>query len=354
MITLKEIAQEAGVSMTTVSNVLNGNSGRVSTDTAERIQAIMKKSGYVPNQAARSLAQRESHIIAVIVQASPGENIFRNPYTAEYVGALTLELQQNGYYPLIRFSDNYKEIDADLRGWNVAGVIFSGAYNRHLHTLRSLTDIPTFFTDCYVRIPGANHVGMDDDAGGQLAGEYLIRMGHRRIGFLGNNVDESDVDRHRLEGFRAGLAEGGVELADDFILRNREALFPPEPLRKIMELPDRPTAFFCTSDLAAVQLMQAFSQLGFRVPDDVSVLGFDDLPLATQVQPALTTLAQDISQKAHLVVDMLLRHIRQRALAPERTLLGTWLVERQSVRRLEPAGKQADQLLNPHETAIES
>lgn len=121
MITLKEIAQEAGVSMTTVSNVLNGNSGRVSADTAERIQAIMKKSGYVPNQAARSLAQRESHIIAVIVQASPGENIFRNPYTAEYVGALTLELQQNGYYPLIRFSDNYKEIDAGSAGLERGG-----------------------------------------------------------------------------------------------------------------------------------------------------------------------------------------------------------------------------------------
>ena len=92
MITLKEIAQEAGVSTTTVSNVLNGNSSRVSADTAERIQAIMKRSGYVPNQAARSLAQRESHVVAIIVQASPGENIFRNPYTAEYVGALTLEL----------------------------------------------------------------------------------------------------------------------------------------------------------------------------------------------------------------------------------------------------------------------
>ena len=189
-------------------------------------------------------------------------------------------------------------------------------------------------------------------------GDYNAGL-HRRAVALAGHVH--DAAARLSENVQAGvrrlgacLAEGGVELDDDFILHNREALFPPEPLRKIMALPDRPTAFFCTSDQAAVQLMQAFSQLGFRVPDDVSVLGFDDLPLATQVQPALTTLAQDISQKAHLVVDMLLRHIRQRALAPERTLLGTWLVERQSVRRLEPAGKQADQLLNPHETAIES
>ena len=109
-----------------------------------------------------------------------------------------------------------------------------------------------------------------------------------------------------------------------------------------MARPDHPTAFFCTSDQAAVQLMQALSRLGLRVPEDVSVVGFDDLPLATMVQPALTTLSQDISQKAHLVVEMLLRHIRQRGLAPERTLLGTCLVERQSVRRLEPAEPEPD------------
>ena len=210
MITLKEIAQEAGVSTTTVSNVLNGNSSRVSADTAERIQAIMKRSGYVPNQAARSLAQRESHVVAIIVQASPGENIFRNPYTAEYVGALTLELQQNGYYPLIRFSDNYKEIDADLRGWNVAGVIFSGAYNRHLHTLKSLTDIPTVFTDCYVRIPGANHVGMDDDAGGQTRGRISDSHGTPARGLSGQQRGRK---RRRPSPARGRFAKPGLPKA---------------------------------------------------------------------------------------------------------------------------------------------
>ena len=122
MKTLKEIAQAAGVSTATVSNVINGNHNRVSADTVERIQAIIQASGYVPNQAARSLAHRESHVIAVIVQAHEGENIFRNPYTAEYVGALTVELYRNGYYPLIRFTDDFQAVESDLRGWNVAGV----------------------------------------------------------------------------------------------------------------------------------------------------------------------------------------------------------------------------------------
>ena len=131
MTTLKEIAQAAGVSMTTVSNVINGKLNRVSADTVERIQALISQSGYVPNQAARSLAQRESRVVAIIVQASENENIFRNPYAAEYVGALTVELHRSGYYPLIRFSDDYRDVEADLRGWNVAGAIFSGTFSRH-------------------------------------------------------------------------------------------------------------------------------------------------------------------------------------------------------------------------------
>ena len=215
MKTLKEIAQAAGVSMATVSNVINGNHNRVSADTVERIQAIIQASGYVPNQAARSLAHRESHVIAVIVQAHEGENIFRNPYTAEYVGALTVELYRNGYYPLIRFTDDFQAVESDLRGWNVAGAIFNGSFSRHLQRIHALPPIPTVFTDCYFRIPGINHVGVDDETGGQMAGEYLGKMGHRRVAFVANYLEDSEVDQHRLHGFRQGLERCGVTIPDE-------------------------------------------------------------------------------------------------------------------------------------------
>lgn len=336
MTTLKEIAQAAGVSMTTVSNVINGKLNRVSADTVERIQALISQSGYVPNQAARSLAQRESRVVAIIVQASENENIFRNPYAAEYVGALTVELHRSGYYPLIRFSDDYRDVEADLRGWNVAGAIFSGTFSRHLQSIHSLKTVPTVLTDCYFRLPGVNHVGVDDDAGGQMAGDYLARMGHRRVALVTNNLQDSEVDQHRLAGFRAGLMAHGITLEE-------RCVFPqpigPESIGQLTSLlrsPDGPTAIFCTADRIAAQLMQLLSAEGFRVPEDVSVLGFDNLPMAEITHPPLTTLAQDIDQKARLVVDMLLRHIRQDTLAPERTLLGVWLIERQSVRRVGP------------------
>lgn len=337
MATLKEIAQAAGVSMTTVSNVINGNKNKVSADTVERIQSLIQQMGYVPNQAARSLAQRESQIVAVIVQAYDGENIFRNPYTAEYVGALTVELYRNGYYPLIRFTDDFSDVEKDLRGWNVAGVIFNGSFSRHLQRIKSLTTVPCVFTDCYFRLPGVNHVGVDDETGGQMAGEYLAQMGHRRLGFVANCIEESDVDQHRLQGFRAGLKAHGIDLPDAHVISTPMALFNftnSDSLQAMLEKPDAPTAFFCTSDRVAVQLMQALAHLNYRVPEDISVLGFDNLSIAEICSPPLTTLAQDIGQKAHLVVDMLIRHIQQKNLPPERTLLGVWMVERQSVRRI--------------------
>ena len=336
MTTLKEIAQAAGVSMTTVSNVINGKLNRVSADTVERIQALISQSGYVPNQAARSLAQRESRVVAIIVQASENENIFRNPYAAEYVGALTVELHRSGYYPLIRFSDDYRDVEADLRGWNVAGAIFSGTFSRHLQSIHSLKTVPTVLTDCYFRLPGVNHVSVDDDAAGQMAGDYLARMGHRRVALMTNNLQDSEVDQHRLAGFRTGLAAHGITLAERCVFPQPIAAETIGQLTSLLRSPDGPTAIFCTADRIAAQLMQLLSAEGFRVPEDVSVLGFDNLPMAQITHPPLTTLSQDIDQKAHLVVDMLLRHIRQETLAPERTLLGVWLVERQSVRRVGP------------------
>lgn len=334
MKTLKEIAQAAGVSMATVSNVINGNYNRVSSDTVDRIQAIIRASGYVPNQAARSLAQRESHVIAIIVQAHEGENIFRNPYTAEYVGALTVELYRNGYYPLIRFTDDFQAVESDLRGWNVAGAIFNGSFSKQLQRIHALPSIPTVFTDCYFRVPGINHVGVDDDAGGQMAGEYLGQMGHKQVAFIANYLEDSEVDQHRLRGFKAGLDKYGIRLLEENIFSTPLTAVDDTLVKSTLNKENAPTAFFCTSDRVAIQLMQTLHKMHISIPDEVSVVGFDNLPIAEITYPPLTTLAQDITQKAHLVVDMLVRHIRQKTLPPERTLLGVWLMERESVKRM--------------------
>lgn len=335
MATLKEIARAAGVSTATVSNVINGNHKRVSGETVAQIQALIRQSGYVPNQAARSLAQRESRFIAIVVQADPDENIFLNPYNAAYVGALTINLYKKGYYPLIRFTDDFGAVEQDIRGWNVAGALFNGSYHDHLKNIESLAFIPTVFTDCYFDLPGVNHVQLDDEAGGRIAGEYLYQMGHRRVAFIATALEYSDVDRHRLVSFRLALAQHGLTVPDQCVFPIADIEAQSDRLEALLRDPEGPTAWFCSADKIALHLMDFIRSLGLSVPGDVSVLGFDNLPMAAVSVPRLTTIAQDIDQKAMLSVDMLVRHIQNKALSPERVILGVSLTERESVRRLD-------------------
>ena len=335
MATLKEIARAAGVSTTTVSNVINGNHKRVSGETVAQIQALIRESGYVPNQAARSLAQRESRFIAIIVQANPEENIFLNPYNAAYVGALTINLYKKGYYPLIRFTEDFHTVEQDIQGWNVAGALFNGSFNRHLRHIESMSSVPCVFTDCYFDLPGVNHVQLDDHAGGRIAGEYLCRMGHSRVAFIANALEDSDVDCRRLVGLREAMGAQGLTVPDQWVLPSADLGSQRERLEALLRTPEGPTAWFCSADKIAVHLIDFMRSLGLRVPEDASVLGFDDLPMAAVAVPKLTTIAQDIDQKAMLSVDMLVRHIKNKALSPERVILGVSLVERESVKKID-------------------
>jgi len=335
MATLKEIASEAGVSTATVSNVINGNHKRVSEETVARIQALIHELGYVPNQAARSLAQRESRFIAIIIQANPDENVFLKPYNSAYIGALTINLYKKGYFPLIRVTDDFRTVEQDIRGWNVAGALFNGSFSSYLKNIESMASIPCVFTDCYFDLPGINHVQLDDRAGGRIAGDYLFQMGHRRIAFIATALEDSDVDKQRLLGFRDALGKHSLTVPERWVLPSGDIGAQRDRLSDMLLSPDGPTVYFCSADKIALELMDLIRTLGLHIPEDISVLGFDNLPMDIIAVPRLTTIAQDIDQKAMLSVDMLVRHIQNKALSPERVILGVSLVERESVRRLE-------------------
>lgn len=330
MANLKDIADAAGVSITTVSNVIHGNYRRVSEKKVEEIKQLITRFGYIPNQAAQTLARRGSRVVAVIAGGNENENIFLNPYNAAYFGALAMHLYQNNYYPLVRVSSDVKTIEQDIRGWNVAGVMFNGLFMRRLNQIHSLSGFPAIFTDGYCDLPEISQVRIDDAAGGRLAADYLIEMGHRCIGFIGTALKESEAEQARLNGFRSSLTAHGTALAEDWIF----PAWTPERISSLFLSSHRPTAFFCSSDLAAVRMIQLLHSLGLRVPDDVSLVGFDDLPIAAISSPRLSTIAQNIDEKARLSVEMLLRHINNRMLPPEQIVLGVQLVRRDSVRQL--------------------
>lgn len=329
MVTLKDIAEEAGVSIMTVSRVVNGQLSKVSNSNVQKIQKIIKKRGYVPSQSARSLSSKSSKIIAIIAQGDA--TVFEYPYNASMVGCMTSLVQARGYSTMFYFSNEYQGITKKLHEWNVDGALFLGTYDENLEKIQSDNQIPLVFTDCYSPVRQITNVGLDDFKGGTLAANYLLDKGHHNIAFVGSSSDISGVVRQRLKGFASILTKRSRQLAPDHIL-------PDNPNQSdILSLctnSNPVTGFFCASDKAAIELMQELHQLGIQIPRDCSLIGFDDIPISKIIIPSLTTIRQDIQQKASTAVNLLFHHLKNPNAPAENIILDVTLVERDSVRDL--------------------
>ena len=168
MVTLKDIAKEAGVSVMTVSNIVNGNYTKVSKETAEHVQKIISQMGYVPNASARSLAKSKTNIIAIIMRGEENENPMLNPYYSAMVGAMIRKIQQHGYYAMVNIMKSHQDILQSLRTWNVDGAIFLGLFDDEIEAMYSVCDVPMVFVDSYSNVRQLSNIGIDDFKGGQL------------------------------------------------------------------------------------------------------------------------------------------------------------------------------------------
>ena len=339
MITLKDIADEAGVSIATVSNVVNGNMSRVSTENAERIRRIIKKRRYVPNSSARTLAAKSSQIIAGILLGGRGENMLMDPYSAEFFGELVRAVQDRGYYLMIRYVNNYEEVIQSLRSWNVDGAVFIGTSDAYIKKIQEEIQIPLIFTDSYTTQKKINNVGINDFQGGVLAAEYFLKSGHRKPGFVGYTIREQgkSVVSERLDGFLSVLKSNGVKLGKDRIFYvpdgNSEEIIM-EIAARLAAAKGRITGIFTSADRLAFVLAKALVEQGMRVPEDISIIGFDDLSITAQFMPRLTTIRQNISRKVRIAADLLFRQIEGNTTPPVDILLDVELVERGSVKVL--------------------
>jgi LacI family transcriptional regulator len=338
MITLKDIAQEAGVSTATVSHVVNRVSSRVSDKTEIRIRKIIEKRQYVPNTPARILAAKSSRIIAGILVAPPGRNILEDPYNAAFFGEVVRAVQERNYYLMIRYEDSYEEVVQNLRSWNVDGAIFIGTMDADVKKLQEAVRMPLIFTDSYSNLARINNVGINDFQGGRLAAEYFLRQGHERLGFASfffRDGTQSVISR-RLDGFRSALEEHRITLPSTRIFRLDPA--DPDSLSRAGKMLSAQksdiTGLFVSSDLLAAALMDNLKSQGVRIPGDISLIGFDDLPVSRHCDPKLTTIWQNIPQKARIAAELLFRQIEKNNAGRENITLEPELVERDSVRSL--------------------
>lgn len=338
MITLQEIADEAGVSRMTVSNVINGKFEKVSSQKIELIQNIIDKYHYVPNLSARTLAKHKSKMIAILINTYILEfNVFADPYISKLFGEIETAIRAAGFYTIVQTFDNIKDAATLLRNWNVDGTVFLTSQNEQdMDFLRNQDLCPMVFLDSYSK---KNNdflsVNIDDYKGGYIATKYLLTNGHRKIAFAGCYREENDVILLRYRGYMDALKEFGVPESEalliDTFTRYEDGLVIG---RDLANHKYDITAVFATSDHLALGIIKGCTINGFVVPNDLSVIGFDNLDLCTLSTPELTTISQNVHDKAVSAVQLLLDTIEEKEIQSKHITCDVELTIRQTVQRI--------------------
>jgi LacI family transcriptional regulator len=315
--TIKDIAKLANVSIGTVSNVINGK-GRFSEETRKKIEKIIKQSNYMPNVAARSLRDKINPLIAMVVPFAPRGKVFDNPFFSQLVSGVESGARDRKFHVI--FTGGKDEPDLSyLLEKNINGLIVFGA-NENTEFLEDIQklQLPTVYMDSYLSDPDLYQVGLNDEMGGYLGTKYLISLGHRSIvvisyGWLGDGEQTGSVDHFRLLGYRKALEEAGIPFNQDLVI---QGAFSVEDgyyaAQQVLQLKDQATACFAFSDIAAMGLIKGFYDLNISVPDDFSVMGFDDLYFSEYLTPGLTTVNQDIYGRGQAAVRLLIDQIENK------------------------------------------
>ncbi|TXN32687.1 LacI family transcriptional regulator [Lacisediminihabitans profunda] len=349
-VTLKDIAAEAGVSLQTVSNVVNGNHARVSTATIDRVLSIVTARGYVPSASARTLAGSASRTIGLIVPAADISRLLLSPYDVDMLGGLEREFRSRGFDLLLRGIVDVAEVREVVQTWNLHGAVLLEFTESQVGALRAVGEAVLVSLDAYADNPAVRSVRIDDFDGGRQAAGHLLRAGHRSVAFAGLMGSTTGVVRERLAGFRAGLASEGVMLSDDAVLDAHASHEAGHALatslaarwaESRLEPGARPTAIFATADILAIGLIQGFVAAGLRVPRDVSIIGFDNLAAGLYVTPQLTTIAQDFGAKASAVSSLLFTRPAEIGRSASPIVTGVQLIERASV-AAPPGGRRGN------------
>jgi len=326
--TIADVARHAGVSPMTVSRVINGEAA-VRPATREKVEASIAALDYAPSAAARQLAGGEDTRIA-LVYSNPS-----SAYLSEFLmGSLDRASSLNVQLMVEKFGEeaSVSEMVAHLRRGRISGIILPPPLceSEAMLTALAAESIPVVAVAPGGPREDVASVCIDDFAAGRAMTSHLIARGHRRIGFIKGNPDQSASER-RYQGYLAALAEAGLAPDPAIIAQGyftyRSGL---EAAASILAAPQPPSAIFASNDdMAAATVAMAHAKR-LDVPGDLSVCGFDDTPLATTIWPELTTIHQPISDMARAAVEMLARMVRSKKLAPAHEWLDFTLILRQS------------------------
>lgn len=331
-ITIQDVATAAGVSVSTVSRVLNDKVD-VAPETFEKVQRVIEELGYTSSLAAKSMRSRKTNVIGLVLHD------LEQSFCLNVVRGVNRAIEQMDYDLLVYTGGNSRDRSWAVRerqyvsllnGSITDGIIVVTPTAETFSTHYPLVAVdPHLDSAEFPAVIATNHVGA------QAAMEYLLGLGHRRIGFIGGRPDLQSAVR-RLQGYQDSLRQANIPLDPDLI---QIGDFTQETgyrcAQKLLALPVRPTAIFAANDKSAIGAIEAITEIGLKVPEDISVVGFDNIEEASFVNGGLTTVDQFISDMGRVAVEMLVKLIQNQPLENRLFRMPTKLIVRNTCRAIE-------------------
>ncbi|NMC30409.1 MAG: LacI family transcriptional regulator [Pelolinea sp.] len=336
---INDIAKKAGVSRTTISRVLNNRSD-VDEKTREKVLKIINEAGYVANSVARNLRNKSTHKIGLLLYAYvSGVHIselhIASEYYFEIIRGITYEAERADYN-IILYSSLYSEgtldnLDKICKSGEVDGLILvgTGKMKPVIERLKQ-NAIPFVVANRLIHNSDVNYVGPDDEEGAYLATKHLIDMDHKRIAYISRPSDE-ETNTYRLEGYKRALKEAKIPYDDTLIAAaSYEWGSGEQAMRALLKGENFPSAVFAFNDLLAMEAMRVCGTMGIEIPENMAIIGFDDIHSAAVSHPSLSTIKQPLFEIGAKAMEIVLALVKNEKLPPQQVVVPLAVIERES------------------------
>lgn len=331
-VTIKDVARLANVSISTVSRVING-SKPVSNEISQRVIEVIKETGYTPNPVARSLVMKKSRLIGAIV---PDIATF---YVGEILNAME-EIAKTYEYDILLFN-SYGDVDREIEmikkmiSKQVEGIVLMSHFpeERHFKLLRD-HNMPSVLINRKADIKDAFSVVIDHKAATEKATEHLLELGHKTIALIRCDASEETFGNDQFLGYKEALSRNGINYNPEMIIEgNFKAVEAYRAVSQLLEGDNMPTGIVATTDDMAIGVINAVVDAGYRVPEDISVVAFQNTRIASLFRPKLTTIAQPVYDMGAIALRLLIKKIQGKDTSEEPVVVGFDFIQRNSSRR---------------------
>lgn len=334
-ITIKDIAKKCGVGISTVSRAIN-NHPDINPETRKMIMQVIEETGFIPNNSARNLKRTDAKCIAVLVKG------ITNPFFSNMIRIIEEETQRSRYALVLRHVEAHEdEVDVALeleKEKRLRGIVFLGGRFTHSEEKIGKLNVPFIFSTIGVEITDQmgrvefSNIAVDDRLESRKMTEYLLDLGHRRIAFITERPEEP-IGRRRMEGYQEAFVGRGLSVPEDLICYVQEEIdhYSMEngyiTTKKLLESGEEVTAIYASADLLAIGACRAVLEAGKRIPEDISVAGYDGIEMGEYYNPKLTTIKQPVEEMAKKTIRVLLdviagREEHQQIIFPAQLVVG--------------------------------